>query len=337
MTQNKLKEFVEFWDEWHREWYELISDDSIRDINKSLTDQILRNVKGKRIFEILDEDISKTMVKGLPLIREKFKIDNIDLYSAEIIPEPYWGKINFTKKLSSIFININPYLGPGAANKHYEEIFKKEHFPYSEHLNSNSSIENLTTLWLKQKRGIWLYNLQNRQIPKIKGKTDYNEIDISQLLSCDFVPWHTPKKTDLSRYLKQQSVIDFISIHQIDRIAELALEQIENNSCLHNKVIVRSSVFIDYINMHEKIREKFDDDIEYFVIQNAHYFAKKFSSYLTIVTHKIYRTRFYIFSDGVSMELPDLNYIVHKLNKDNWIKCTLRDFIENDKNSPNSV
>ena len=107
----------------------------------------------------------------------------------------------------------------------YKEIFKKGHIPYSKHLDSNSSIENLTTLWLKQKRGVWLYNLHDKQIPKIKGKTDYSEIDISQLLSCDIVPWHTPKKNDLSRYLKQQSVIDFISKNQIDRIAELALEQ----------------------------------------------------------------------------------------------------------------
>lgn len=337
MVGNKLKEFVVFWDKWHIEWYELISNASLREVNNLLTDQIIKNSKGKRVIEILNKDISKTSVMGLPLIREKFKIDHIDLYSAEIIPEPYWGAIDFNKELSSIFININPYLGSGAAKKQYKEIFKDGYLSYSEHLFSNASVENLTTLWLKQKRGVWLYNLHDKEIPKIKGKIDYTRIDINQLLSCDIVPWHTPKKNDLSRYLKQPSVIDFISKHQIDRIAELASEKINHQSFLYNKVIVRSSVFIDYINAHEIIRGKFEDSIEYFVIQSTRNFAKKFSSYLTIVTHRVCRTRFYIFSDGVSMELPDLNYTVHKLNSANWVKCTLRDFIKNDKNPTKNV
>lgn len=335
--KNILKEFVEFWNEWHSEWYRLVSNDSIRELNKQLTDEISKNKKGKKIIDILEKDILHTTVNGLPLIREKFKIDHVELHSAEVIPEPYWGKIDVNKNLSSIFININPFLGAGASNKLYQNVFKGGYQIYSQHLNSNSNIENQTTLWLKQKRGVWLYNLQNKPIPKIKEKTDYENLDIDQLLSCDIVPWHTPKKNDLSRYLKQKSVINFISLHQIDRIAELAKEKIEDKSHLHNKVIVRSSVFIDYINTHESIRSKFDEKIEYFVIQSTHNIAKKFSSYLTIVTHKIHRTRFYIFSDGVSMELPDLNYMVHMLDNKKWDKCTLRDFIKNDKHSPNSV
>jgi hypothetical protein len=331
--KNILEEFVEFWNEWHSEWYKLVSNETLRELNKKLTDEISKNKKGKKIIDILNEEIDHTMVKGLPLIREKFN----DIHSAEVIPEPYWGKIDVNKNLSSIFININPFLGHDASNKLYNNVFKGGYHPYSNHVSINSNVDNLTTLWLKQKRGVWLYNLQNKTIPKIKNKTDYNNLNIDQLLSCDIVPWHTPKKNDLSRYLKQESVIEFISEHQIDRIAHLAKEKIDINSPLHNKVIVRSSVFIDYINTHELIRNKFDENIEYFVIQSTHNIAKKFSSYLTIVTHKIHQTRFYIFSDGVSMELPDLNYMVHKLDRKKSSVCTLRDFIQNDKDSPNNV
>jgi hypothetical protein len=338
MASNLLYDFVEFWNNWHQEWYKLISDNKIRKLNRLHTDEISNNKQGKKINDILTKDISETSVLKLPLIREKFKIDSIELYSAEIIPEPYWGFIDINNKLSSIFVNINPFLKAGSSTKHFEEIYKMGYTAYSDHLANNKTIENATTLWHRQKRGVWYYNLHNLEIPKKnKNNVDYDKINIDQLLSCDIVPWHTPKKNDLSRYLKQNYVIEFIATFQIDKIADLALNKINENSFLINKVIVRSSVFIDYINSHELIRDKFDENIEYYVIQNTHNIAKKFSSYLTIVTHKINRTRFYIFSDGVSMELPDVNYMIHKLKQDNWIVCTLRDFIKNDKHSPNSV
>jgi hypothetical protein len=331
--KNILEEFVAFWDEWHREWHQLICCDGLRNLNRKWTDEISKNNKGKKIIDLLNEDIKLTMVKGLPLIREKFN----DIHSAEVIPEPYWGKIDVNKNLSSIFININPFLRPDASNKLYNIVFKDGYDSFSTYVSSDNDVAKQTTQWLKQKRGVWFYNLQNKNNLKIKNKTKYNDLNIDQLLSCDIVPWHTPKKNNLSRYLKQESVIKFISEHQIDRIAQLAKEKIDTESPLHNKVIVRSSVFIDYINTHKLIREKFDKNIDYFVIQSTRNIAKKFSSYLTIVKHIEHQTRFYIFTDGVSMELPDVNYMVHQLDREEWSVCTLRDFIQNDKDSPNNV
>jgi hypothetical protein len=335
MEHDLLLKFIKFWDNWHFEWFSFINNDEKRQLNRSLTDNISSNSRGKKINESLEEHISLTMVQNIPLIREKFNLDSTEIYSAEIIPEPYWGAIDVNKNLHAIFMNINPFLGNGASSKLFYEVYKSGYKSYTNHLKENQTITNPTTRWLKQKRGLWFYNLHNVDIPKLKGnKTDYEKLNIDQILSCDIVPWHTPKKNDLSRYLKQPKVIDFIAEYQIDHIAELALFAIRKDSYLFNKVIVRSSVFIDYINSYKLIRDKFDEKIEYYVIQNNQNIAKKFSSYLTIVTHKIHRTRFYIFSDGVSMELPDVNYLVHKLNQDKWEKCTLRDFIKNDIHTP---
>jgi hypothetical protein len=227
-------------------------------------------------------------------------------------PEPYWGNIN-TPNLNGIFLNINPGGGndlqiydPNDINTAESDIdalkerfSREETFKYSafvKELSENN--EYVTTKWMLNKRVKWLNDMEG-----LKKGSDGFKAKITDYLFFDLVPWHTPQKTDISDYCLTHA--EQIYRHVLQPISSLA-ETVKGN--LKNKIIVRGSTILDLFNKNE-FKDYIDEQsISKWIILDSNKPLEKFSSLLTIFKLKDSNSKFYVFSGGASMFLPNPEY-----------------------------
>ena len=192
MNNNKrtLKEHIDFWDKWHKEWLDSFSLETFP--------------------RVIQEWPVPSFDGGTNINLEKEK-------SFKFFPEPYWGRIE--EKANAVFINYNP--GAGGHLQHidtYHEFQNLKTKPLLCHKlwSIYDSIENKmiysktvkalseekeypTTEWFRSKRGNWakcLYNNlgENHQVPGVN------------IIMFEMCPWHTHSTDNsLLAYLKGES------------------------------------------------------------------------------------------------------------------------------------
>ena len=157
-----LKDFIGYWDEWHKEWYSYI------------------NTKA-----------SKSKINEWPIPQGNGGNGNS---IANYFPEPYWGN-PFPEKLTAVFLNLNPGLGgdgqdalsPNIANSPLYESYHRNGNVYSKTVSDLIGDTNyVTTDWFIRRRVNWLNKLIEclGRIPILPLRT------IENILCADLVPWH---------------------------------------------------------------------------------------------------------------------------------------------------
>jgi hypothetical protein len=182
-----LKLFIDYWDEWHKEWY----------TTASLKPPLL------------------TPIKCWPIPTENR--DNKD----EIwrcFPEPYWGN-PYPTELTAVFLNLNP--GGGGDDQDIKistkdpiAIYKAKYQVYSD--TCDILINNpcyATTDWFIKKRVHWL----NCLLFHLKIGNDKT---IRNIIAGELVPWHTKNVSEIKKYINMN--INLIKTNCIKPLAEIS-------------------------------------------------------------------------------------------------------------------
>ena len=127
-----MKQFIKYWDEFHKEWYDDIS------------------TNGKPI---------KSDYKGWSIPSGKGgNKEEIWRY----FPEPYWG--DPTKELDGIFLNINP---GGGSDTHQDILNQSKSDLYPEYINNGKEYSK-TMVAMNKKTGYstteWLFSKRRKRL-----------------------------------------------------------------------------------------------------------------------------------------------------------------------------
>ncbi|MEI7597350.1 MAG: hypothetical protein WCK02_16495 [Bacteroidota bacterium] len=282
-----IENYVEYWDDWHSEWFTKIKSNNPKDI------------------------------KGWNVPYEKGGNEN---QICKYFPEPFWGCI--TNDTKAVFLNINP--GGGGIEQDITEIgnvtsqlydtFTLSKEKYSETIKVLSDKENRyypTTKWMQEKRVNWLN--------KILGNSS---LIVSDIFCADLIPWHTKTKSDIQNYIQDNKNIKQIIEQVINPLANIA-QSIDG--VMKGKVIVRSGMLLDILNSESGKEIKSNNVEEFVVIDKVKKSFSKFNSYLTVL--EIEGTKFFVFSGGSSMALPNSTYFVLPINNKNDKVLTLKEFL----------
>jgi len=176
-----IKNFIEYWDDWHSEWFKNIKDrpDKIRD--------------WKIPYEKGDNE------------------NSICYY----FPEPYWGN-PYSDEIVAVFLNLNP--GGGGECQDIKSDNKSTSNLYSIYSTSylySKTIEQLssnlcynTTNWFDKKRVRWLSKLFS-----CNSANYQNKFTVCNILCADLIPWHTPTfNSKIEKYVieHRQQIFDYV-------------------------------------------------------------------------------------------------------------------------------
>lgn len=297
-NQDAIVQFTTYWDKWHSEWLDLMK-------NNTTTKVSILN------WPIPDY----TNKKG------KSKKNNV----VNFFPEPYLHTGD-AKKIKHIFLNINPG-GAGPEQDYHKKdltnstLFNlREKFDYSntikEFLKTNkldNGEKNNTAEWYS-KRVKWTREIYGDSITK------------DNVLCADLAPWHTRKESDIIDYITDNSNIILETV--IQPLLNIALQINPDNP----KIIVRGVAFFNLINAwlknvkkntiknqaYNQLFIKNKTKIEQYIIMDENIneeekFFDKFNSYLAIYEYK--KVKFFIFSGGANMDLPNGEYMVRPMYK----------------------
>lgn len=284
---NEIEKYVKYWDEWHNEWF-----------NGFKSNCPIKIKEWKVPYE-----------KG-----------GNDCPICQYFPEPFWGIIS--QQTKAIFLNINPagggkeqdIKGIGNITSQLYDAFVLSKEKYSDTIKLLSNSDNryyLTTKWMQEKRVNWLNT--------IFGNTS---LTVSDIFCADLIPWHTRTKSDIQNYIQDLENIKQIIEQVINPLTKIA-QSIEG--VMKGKVIVRSSMLLDILNSENGKKIKPNSFGEFVVIDKGNKCFSKFNSYLTVL--EIEKTKFYIFSGGSSMALPNSTYFVMPINNKSNKVLTLKEFL----------
>lgn len=185
-----LKLYIDYWDEWHKEWY--------------------NNASSK--------PPKLSPIKGWPIPSGNGGTKS-DIW--RYFPEPYWGNPNSTE-LTAVFLNLNPAGGDDdqdiiistkdpivTYNAYYQlysatvaELIKNPCYP--------------TTEWFNLNRVYWL-NCLLYHLKKLNNKT------ISNIIAGELVPWHTKSSSHIKSYVSANiKLIDDRCIKPLAEISQCA-------------------------------------------------------------------------------------------------------------------
>ena len=286
-----MKQFIEYWDDFHKEWY----------------NDIIKNGKP-----------TKTNYKGWTILtgygENKHKI-------WRYFPEPYWG--DPTKQLDGIFLNINP----GGGEDDFQDIFnQKKSVLYKEYINNlyygktmsamqQSKYNNYITneKFFINKRRNWLAPIIGKQSEK------------TNVLMTELVPWHTKKASGLGNFINNNltKILNDVIV-PLDRIAQ----NIEG--AMKGKIIVRGQDLVKIINTDIKnnniLKAK---QIDQFIIYNSE--TKKLNLNYLLTVFNIVNTKFMIFTGGGGMALPKNTHLICNNTKSGIANIknspTVKDFV----------
>lgn len=167
-----LKSFVDYWDDWHNEWY----------INASSKPPKL------------------TPIKGWPIPASNKENDIWRFF-----PEPYWGNSSPTE-LTAVFLNLNP--GEGGDVQDIKISRKDPIATYNAKYQIYSKTVDIlinnpyfpTTDWFIKKRVHWI-NCLLHHLKRGNGKT------INNLIAGELVPWHTKHVNEIKKYTDENIVL----------------------------------------------------------------------------------------------------------------------------------
>lgn len=151
-----LRSFINYWDNWHKEWY------------------ILAKKSTPNINPLID-----CLEFPTPIWR--------------YFPEPYWGN-PYTNKLVAVFLNINP--AGGGDDQDIFHIPENDPIKtytstgriYSKTIEILSADNNYsTTKYFKTRRVVWL-----KQLNECLKKPALPDISVQNIICADLIPWHTP-------------------------------------------------------------------------------------------------------------------------------------------------
>lgn len=182
-----LKSFINYWDEWHKEWF-----------NKASTKP-----------PILPP------IQGWPIPHGNGGNNNAIW---RYFPEPYWGNPNPTE-LTAVFLNLNP--GGGGDD---QDILISKSDPIATYMAKNQVYSDTvdvlidnpfypTTSWFIKKRVHWL-NCLLFKLNRENNKT------IRNIIAGELVPWHTKNVSEIKKYI--DSNINLIERHCIIPLANIS-------------------------------------------------------------------------------------------------------------------
>jgi hypothetical protein len=182
-----LKPYIDYWDEWHKEW----------SINTSSKPPKLTPIK----------------CWPIPAGNGGNKNDILRYF-----PEAYWGNPN-PIELTAVFLNLNP--GGGGDDQDIKisakepiATYNKKHHVYSDTVNiliNNPCYP--TTDWFIKKRVHWLNCLL------FHLKTGYDKT-IRNIIAGELVPWHTKNVNEIKKYINAN--INLIETHCIKPLAKIS-------------------------------------------------------------------------------------------------------------------
>jgi hypothetical protein len=283
----EIEKYIKYWDDWHSEWF--------------------KEIKSNNPAKIKEWKVPYEKGGNANPICQYF-------------PEPYWGIIS--QQTKAIFLNINPAgggeeqdikeIGNVTSQLYDAYILSKE--KYSDTIKLLSNNDNryyLTTKWMQEKRVNWLNT--------IFGNTS---LTVSDIFCADLIPWHTRSKSDIQNYIQDIENIKQIIEQVINPLANIA-QSIDG--VMKGKVIVRSGMLLDILNSESGKEIKTTNIEEFVVIDKGSKCFSKFNSYLTVL--EIEKVKFYVFSGGSSMALPNSTYLVKPINNKSNKDLTLKEFL----------
>jgi hypothetical protein len=132
-----------------------------------------------------------------------------------------------------------------------------------------------------------------------------------EILCADLIPWHSNKASDINFYVDQNELK--ILVRVVLPLIYMANEI--DNAKLKNKIFVRGVTFRNIINNIFKNKPKYKiNEINHYVVFKENDVIDEFNSLLTTFTSEIteksgvkIKTKWYVFTGGQSMLLPDLS------------------------------
>ncbi|MGN6542517.1 MAG: hypothetical protein ACTHKY_17045 [Ginsengibacter sp.] len=178
------KEFKEYWDKWHRQWFE------------NIETNLDKEIYGWKIPE------EKKGKKEIPICK--------------YLPEPYWGNIN-NENLKAVFLNTNPGAENEIQNFSMAGEVKKKYLQDGKSYSCTvaklcQADEYITTKWMNRYRVKWLQDLLGKK----------ESINIDHALNIDLIPWHSESKVFAGDYIKKNKLEDLVKETVIEPIEEIA-------------------------------------------------------------------------------------------------------------------
>jgi hypothetical protein len=194
VNSSAIKDFIEYWDNWHREWY----------TNSLTTPPNLAPIK--EWITPIDKGGNESPMW-------------------QYFPEPYWGN-PYAEELVSVFLNLNP--GGGGDCQDVLSINKPSSILYNTYGTNkfySKTIEQLsrnlcytTTNWFDRKRSNWINKLMNG------NNNSENKYSVANILCADLIPWHTHTvNSTINKYIENnKKCILYYVIKPITSISQQA-------------------------------------------------------------------------------------------------------------------
>jgi len=323
--QEKLKEFVDYWDEWHKEWWGYF--------NKKPSSPFCIKKEWSSPFKF-DDARSKSPTK---IHLTKLKKNYEEIY--KFFPEPYWMDTSNISDIRAVFFNINPgspenyhHFNNGMVKRGsclrtekddvliWEEIYKQKN-KYS--LVIKELIDNYndsTKFWHIRKRVNWLNEFRG-----------FNKLKLKNIASFDLVPWHTNKSDEIISYIKSKGIHDAI-IEYLLKPALMISSFITKG--LSNKIICFGAPMRDML-------EKNIESESSLLNKRRHYIVVHSDNFLESSLLDIYQTKgadgknnqyICVFWANQNMALPKNNSIVFRHSKGKSYNMKENKFIQRFEN-----
>lgn len=337
----ELEKYKIYWDNWHKLWQENYPFDNYLKIEGW---EIPREKMGndKNSCEYFPEPYligsEKESIDAIFLNINPGKGGPEQIHSDQnsVLNQIYQSQNKTYSKTISLYLGEEGYVKK--KNKKGKDLYDKKNKPIKE--------ANDTAKWFKNKRLAWankllaseelsrLFNqIEKHNSEKPKGKLNLRNIKRLQselkidkevtdnltlftenkpnILCADLIPWHSNKASDIHAYIEKHTKP--ILVYVLVPLIEMA-SQIENDN-LKNKIFVRGVTFRNIVNKILKNNKDRVTDIKHYVVFKESDVIDEFNSLITTF-NSIYKnkskqeikTKWYIFTAGQSMSLPDLNY-----------------------------
>jgi hypothetical protein len=337
----ELKKYKEYWDKWHKLWQEKYPFDNQKRIyGWKIPKESMGNVEESfRYFPepyLISSENESIDAIFLNINPGKGGVEQIHCDKNSVLIKLYIEQGHTYSKTISRYLGKEGYVQK--QNKKGLFLIDEENKPILE--------ANKTAQWFNNKRLKWTNNLlaseelsdlfdkieeHNSKSPKgklnlsntksIKSKLGIKDELINDLkifnekkpniLCADLIPWHSRKATDILTYIKKnyEPILEKVLVPLIKMASNI--EDIN----LKNKIFVRGVPFRDIVNNIMKNQKHLITDIKHYVVFKKSDVIDEFNCLITTFTSvysendkKVIKTKWYVFTAGQSMFLPDLNY-----------------------------
>lgn len=355
----KLKDYIDYWNEWHEIWFTghpFVDKDKIGHwtIPKEEMGNDLPSFNyfpEPYLLSKIDQPVDAVFLNINP---GKGGPEQIHGAKDSLLINLYGTKHSYSDTISSYLyeagnVRKKDKNGNWVKNKEGAEIyepngtakwFKNKRINWAKKLLASDGLAKLFDDIEKYNSGTSKSKLGLNNLKRIKSELnltdkqcaelgDYNKYE-PNILCADLIPWHSSKASDIHEYIQKHNrqILLFVLVPLIEIAGGIKDDKMKN------KIFVRGVTFRNIVNNILKNKNQYVLDVKHHVVFKENDVIDEFNSLITTFTSVItlkgeeIKTKWYVFTAGQSMFLPDLNYkyVVECFDNTGVRKC-LREFL----------